>query len=115
VNISWVAGYCKQTLHGEEGESQTMTQPLWKTSDVEFNGPVPANPQNFEVHFYRDDHIELAMTEKDSPARLDLPATADRYTRPGIAVNDPPCAPDYDRAQARRRATRATGQGVTKP
>lgn len=104
INVQWVAAYCMQVLHGSEGETQTMRQPIWKSTDVDLNGPVPANPQNLEVHFYPGDHIELAMTEGDSPARLDLPATANRYTRPGIVINDPPCPKDYDRARSRDKA-----------
>jgi hypothetical protein len=34
--------------------------------------PIPAKPEYFEVHFYQDGHIEVAVTETDSPPRIVL-------------------------------------------
>lgn len=115
ITVLWVAAYCMQVLHGKEGETQTMRQPLWKTADVYLNGPVPATPRKLEVHFYRDDRIELAITDGDSPARVNLPATENRYTRPGIVINDPPCPKDYDRTFASNKATKVNVTGATQP
>jgi hypothetical protein len=44
----------------------------WCEQDVVLRPPVPAKPEYFEVHFYRDGHIEVAATEVDSPPRLTL-------------------------------------------
>jgi len=115
IKVEWVAAYCMQVLHGSDGDTQTMRQPIWKTADVDLNGPVPANPQNLEVHFYPDGHIELAITEGDSPARLDLPATANRDTRPGVVINDPPCPKDYNRAFASDNATKVDASKRKQP
>lgn len=115
IKVQWVAAYCMQILHGSEGETQTMRQPMWKSADVDLYGPVPAIPQNLEVHFYPDGHIELAMTEGDSPPRLTLQAPPNGYIRPGIVINDPPCPKDYDRARARDNATKVNATGGKQP
>ena len=39
---------------------------------VLLNPSIPTNPENFEVHFYRDGHIELAATDDYSEPRLKL-------------------------------------------
>lgn len=48
----------------------------WCEQEVVLYPPLPAKPEYFEVHFYRDGHIELAVTEVDSPPRLRLQASA---------------------------------------
>jgi hypothetical protein len=44
----------------------------WCEQEVVLKPPLPAKPEYFEVHFYRDGHIEVATTETDSPPRLQL-------------------------------------------
>ncbi|WP_172425486.1 DUF3304 domain-containing protein [Candidatus Dactylopiibacterium carminicum] len=44
----------------------------WCETKVPFSGPIPAKPEYMEVHFYRDGHIEVAVTESSSPPRLKL-------------------------------------------
>lgn len=51
----------------------------WCEQTVMLEPPLPPKPENFEVHFYQDGHIEVAVTESHparmhSPARLILPA-----------------------------------------
>ncbi len=96
VTVKWVASYCVRHDVTSDGEKFRRRESLWKIADVFFNGPVPSNPQNFEVHFYRDGHIELAMSEDYSPPRLKLPSPPNGYVRPGVVVNDPPCPKGYD-------------------
>jgi Protein of unknown function (DUF3304) len=36
------------------------------------DGPLPAKPTQFEVHFYPDGHVEVAVSDKYSPPRLKL-------------------------------------------
>ncbi|PAS94129.1 MAG: hypothetical protein CGU28_14280 [Candidatus Dactylopiibacterium carminicum] len=50
----------------------TRDSKTWCEAKVPFSGPVPANPEYMEVHFYRDGHIEVAVTETSSPPRLKL-------------------------------------------
>jgi hypothetical protein len=115
VSVKWTASYCIQKDVTSVGEPFETREPLLKIADVEFNGPVPANPTNFEVHFYPDGHVETAITAADTPARLRLPMveTPQGQTRPGRTIDIPPCPPDYDRATAFRNPMRvdaATGR-----
>lgn len=56
VDITWKRDgdvpYCRQT--------------------VLLNGPIPSNPNAFEVHFYQDGTIQVAITDYPSPQRLNL-------------------------------------------
>jgi hypothetical protein len=106
VTIKWVAGYCMQRRTNSAGETKDWREPLLKIADVDFSGPVPPNPKNFEVHFFPDGRIELALTESRSLPRLKLPSQPNGYVRPGVVVNDPPCAPGYDRLSAFRNPAR---------
>ena len=122
IEVMWVASYCSQAepgaFKGDDGfiyrpaepgavqipagvraKPYSRRQPILHVAELEFNGPVPKNPKIFEVHFYKDGHIELAMTEKDSGPRLNLPF-GDGYARPGSDSTDPPCPPGYDRLNA---------------
>jgi len=44
----------------------------WCEQSVQLTSSLPARPEYFEVHFYRDGHIEVAVTEQVSPPRLRL-------------------------------------------
>lgn len=44
-----------------------------KESWVTVSPPFPDDPQNFEVHFYPDGHVEAAVTHWSSPPRISLP------------------------------------------
>jgi hypothetical protein len=99
MEIKWAASYCIQRRTNSDGETRDWREPILHIADVEFVGPVPANPAYFEVHFYPDGHIELAMTAERSPPRVILQSTEMGY-RPNIVINDPPCAADYERAKA---------------
>jgi Protein of unknown function (DUF3304) len=62
----------------------------WCEQEVILNPPLPPKPKYFEVHFYRDGHVEVAATETDSPPRLAL-ATATESSRnrdPRLNVNN---------------------------
>ena len=102
VRIDWVGSYCKQPIPQESGPPYMATQPLWKTAWVEITGPVPAEPNYFEVHIYNGDRVEVALTETWSRPRMDLPK-GDSRIRPGTTANDPPCPPDYDRVRESMR------------
>lgn len=51
---------------GREGKNR------WCEKKVTLHGPIPAKPGYFEVHFYPDGHIEVAVTEDASKPRLTL-------------------------------------------
>lgn len=99
IEVMWTASYCIQRRTNSAGETRDWREPILHIAELQFNGPVPQNPKYFEVHFYKDGHIELAMTEQSSWPRLKLPH-GDGYARPGSDSTDPPCPPDYERVKA---------------
>jgi hypothetical protein len=50
----------------------TRDRRRWCEKTVKLTKPVPIKPRYFEVHFYRDGHIEIEVTQKASPPRLNL-------------------------------------------
>ena len=72
MHVQWVADYCIDILTSRYGEKHRVPQSFFKEADVVFNGPVPSDPHNLEVHFYPDGHIELAITSMASKPRLKL-------------------------------------------
>jgi len=44
-----------------------------KQSWITANPPFPTDPKNFEVHFYQDGHVEVALTHWLFPPRISLP------------------------------------------
>ncbi len=68
----------------------TRDSDTWCEQDVPFVGPVPAHAEYMEVHFYRDGHIELAVTQTNSPPRLTLERVHgnSRHTDPSMNVNN---------------------------
>lgn len=44
----------------------------WCEQEVLLRPPIPAKPEYLEVHFYQDGHVEVAVTENNSPPRLKL-------------------------------------------
>lgn len=70
VHVRWVAGGCLHTVTNSSGESREAGRHVFKKKDVIFSGPVPPDPGYFEVHFYPDEHIEVAITTLPSDPRL---------------------------------------------
>jgi hypothetical protein len=50
----------------------TRDSETWCEQEVSLKLTLPAKPRFFEVHFYLDGHIEVAVTEESSPPRLVL-------------------------------------------
>lgn len=44
----------------------------WCRQTILLDGPVPADPQYLEVHFFQDGSIKVAMSDYPSPPRLQL-------------------------------------------
>ncbi|WP_140631236.1 DUF3304 domain-containing protein [Methylibium rhizosphaerae] len=59
----------------------------WCEQEVLIRPPVPARPEYFEVHFYRDGHVEVAITEDGSPPRLKLDRVHGNSRHPDPATN----------------------------
>ena len=70
--IRWVADFCMEKRKTHEGEVFEQTHSIWKEAEVMLTEPPPPKPENFEVHFYRDGKIEVAITDDYSPPRLKL-------------------------------------------
>ena len=68
----------------------TRDSDIYCRQDVPLRGPVPANPEYLEVHFYRDGHIEVALTEMPSPPRLRLERhhSNARHADAGLNINN---------------------------
>lgn len=94
--VRWVADACiYQEEVGESREVFNSVRHLWKEQDVTLTTPPPAKPEAFEVHFYKDGRIEVAITDTYNPPRLKLPRTEDRQ-RPGVP-DWPQCTPEQMR------------------
>jgi Protein of unknown function (DUF3304) len=106
VTVKWVASYCIRRETNSAGETNDWREPIWNVTDVEFDGPVPDNPRNFEVHIYKEGSIAVVMSEKRSPPQIILPYPPDGYVRPGVKLQDPKCPADYDRVRAYDNPTR---------
>jgi hypothetical protein len=82
VRIEWDADACEYTsepnIYGNRFETYRH---FYKEQYVELKGPIPKNPGYFEVHFYPDGHIEVAITELFSDPRLKLPSDRERPSR----------------------------------
>jgi hypothetical protein len=50
---------------------------IWCEQEVMLNGPIPPDPHYFEVHFYPDGHVEVAVTDDASLPRLEM----ERFSR----------------------------------
>jgi hypothetical protein len=91
VRVRWQASGC--TYYGVDsgGERYSRGHSFFKEVDVPVDPNVPANPKNFEVHFYPDGHVEAAITDSMSPPRLKLPADrSDRSNLPDCPGGNKP-------------------------
>lgn len=63
----------KWTWDRVENEQGKVLQPEeTRTALAVLTGPLPAKPTQFEVHFYPDGHVEVAVSDNYSPPRLKL-------------------------------------------
>jgi len=69
---------CCVTVYAPMTEPQPIaikwnpTGDKWCEQTVTLKPPLPAKPEYFEVHFYQDGHIEVAVTDTYSPSRMML-------------------------------------------
>jgi hypothetical protein len=111
ITVKWVGGYCTDRRTNSDGETRDRRENLWKVADLEFNGPVPAEPSNFEVHFYPDGHIELAMSERFTPPRYQRQTEPDRLSRRKY----PACPKNYRSVEAYDNPTRVNATRKSQP
>jgi len=73
VRIRWVSGGCTfLSPPNKFGERYPTVRHSYSEIDAVLHGPIPAEPGYFEVHFYPDGHVEVAITELPSEPRLKL-------------------------------------------
>jgi hypothetical protein len=80
VHVKWVSGGCMKELTDSDGYTFKAPLHAFKELDAELADPVPSNPGYFEVHFYPDDHVEVAITASPSAPRLRLSPTRAKPT-----------------------------------
>lgn len=114
VSVQWVSSYCMRSAEAY-GDKFLIREPLWSVTDVQLEGPVPADPKNFEVHFYRNGKVEVAITRESSVPRVLLDMTPDEATRPGMTINDPPCPADYSGFMAHLHPKRIDQSSLKEP
>lgn len=89
--VRWIADMCKYQVE-EGGGVFDRYRAVWKEQDAYLTELPPGKPKAFEVHFYRDGHAEVAMSE-EFLARPRLKLLYDETTggRPGIDPDWPQC------------------------
>lgn len=91
--VRWVAEICRYRVRPKGRSYWTgETRMRWAERHVTYHGPLPAKPKRFEVHFYPDGDIQIAIAEDFSPPRLILPITKD-----GVELRGKPwpmCTPE---------------------
>ncbi|MCD7100421.1 DUF3304 domain-containing protein, partial [Stenotrophomonas sp. MMGLT7] len=71
--VRWIADMCKYQVE-EGGGVFDRYRAVWKEQDAYLTELPPGKPKAFEVHFYRDGHVEVAMSEQFmAHPRLKLP------------------------------------------
>lgn len=67
LRINWTIGRI------DDASGRTIAPELRREAWVTVSSPFPADPQNFEVHFYPDGHVEATVTHWSSEPRIKLP------------------------------------------
>jgi hypothetical protein len=71
VTVRWQSSGCMFRVPGQLSDGRTHTSHnFFSEIRVKVDPRIPARPQNFEVHFYPDGHIEAAITDTYSSPRL---------------------------------------------
>ena len=83
LRVRWTATYCLYSETSPYGRTSEHRQGVWKESEAFVTEPPSGKPRALEVHFYKDGHVEAAITEGNSPPRLKLPRN-ENYYRPGV-------------------------------
>ncbi len=67
LRINWSIGRI------DDASGRTIASGSRREAWVTVRPPFPADPQNLEVHFYPDGHVEAAVTHWSSEPRIKLP------------------------------------------
>ncbi len=72
VTVRWASDGCQRSTVDSTGYKDIKLEHFFTEKVVELNGPIPAEPGNFEVHIYPDQHVEVAITQYTSDPRVKL-------------------------------------------
>ncbi|MFC0131972.1 hypothetical protein CR105_16245 [Massilia eurypsychrophila] len=71
VTIRWQSGGCTFRAPGPMADGRThLAHSFFREIRVKVDPRLPDDPQEFEVHFYPDGHVEAAITDGSSSPRL---------------------------------------------
>jgi hypothetical protein len=71
VTVRWQAGGCMFRAPGPMADGRThLAHSFFREIRVKVDPRIPDHPEDFEVHFYPDGHVEAAITDGSSSPRL---------------------------------------------
>lgn len=83
--IRWISDMCTYQIEvGDSKEVFTQHRSLWKEEVVLLTELPSERPEAFQVHFYPEGHVEVAMGKAGAKPRLDLPYDPTTGRRPGV-------------------------------
>jgi hypothetical protein len=96
VKVRWTASYCLYREMTKYGPTPDRRRGIWKEVEVYVTEQPAIDPRAFEVHFFPDGHVEVAITKGNSMVRMkrEVDATG---RRPGVIHNYPRCTDDAQR------------------
>ena len=93
LTVRWVGGYCIELETSKYGRTNTYRKGLWREAEVLATDTSNGKPRTMEIHFYADGHIEAAISDGYTPARIKLPVN-EKGERPGVRHTYPRCTDD---------------------
>lgn len=84
VIVRWQSGGCMFRVPGGLADGRThLAHSFYRELKVRVDPRIPDHPENFEVHFYPDGHVEAAISASESSPRMVYSKTrADRSDFP---------------------------------
>jgi len=90
IHVKWISGGCTfLSPPNKFGERYPSVRHYYSEVDAVLHGPIPSDPGYFEVHFYPDGHVEVAITELPSKPRLKLDRTREVDAYPETCPDKP--------------------------
>ncbi|MES2757092.1 MAG: DUF3304 domain-containing protein [Pseudomonadota bacterium] len=92
VTVRWQSGGCMFRVPGGLTDGRThLAHSYFREIKVKVDPRIANSPQNFEVHFYPDGHVEAAITDgRSSPRLIFSKSRADRSEFPRCPNEEEP-------------------------